>query len=123
MKEDLMKNPLHGALGDGHDLGTTARDTLGDLTGEYHRFLADIEEMIEATTTLTGEDLTRAKAALAARFAAARGSVADAGAAVGERARGAARVTDSYVHDNPWQAIGIGAAVGLLVGFMLARRR
>jgi ElaB/YqjD/DUF883 family membrane-anchored ribosome-binding protein len=27
-----------------------------------------------------------------------------------------------YVHDNPWQALGIAAAAGLVVGVLLARR-
>jgi ElaB/YqjD/DUF883 family membrane-anchored ribosome-binding protein len=41
---------------------------------------------------------------------------ADAGA------HAAARVTDDYVHDNPWQAIGVAAAVGFLAGLLIARR-
>jgi ElaB/YqjD/DUF883 family membrane-anchored ribosome-binding protein len=39
-----------------------------------------------------------------------------------ESARAAARVTDDYVRDNPWQAIGIAAAVGFLAGLALSRR-
>jgi len=31
-------------------------------------------------------------------------------------------VTDAYVHDQPWKAIGIGAALGFVLGFALARR-
>jgi ElaB/YqjD/DUF883 family membrane-anchored ribosome-binding protein len=31
-------------------------------------------------------------------------------------------VTDEYVHENPWQAIGIGAAIGFLVGLVVSRR-
>jgi ElaB/YqjD/DUF883 family membrane-anchored ribosome-binding protein len=31
-------------------------------------------------------------------------------------------VTDQYVHANPWRAIGIAAAAGMLLGLMLARR-
>lgn len=110
-------------MNDGDGLAAISRETLAEMSGEYHRFLSDIEDMIEATTSLTGEDLAQAKAALSARLAAARESIAEAGGAVGDRARQAARVTDSYVHENPWQAIGIGAALGLLVGFLLARRR
>ena len=34
----------------------------------------------------------------------------------------AARATDDYVHDNPWQAIGVAAAVGFLVGLVISRR-
>ena len=39
-----------------------------------------------------------------------------------EMLKRAARVTDDYVHDNPWQAIGIAAAVGVLVGLLMNRR-
>ena len=28
-----------------------------------------------------------------------------------------------YVRDNPWQSLGLAAAVGLLVGLLVARRR
>ena len=34
----------------------------------------------------------------------------------------AVKVTDDYVHENPWRSIGIGAAAGLLIGFLAARR-
>jgi len=37
-------------------------------------------------------------------------------------ARHAAEVTDDYVHDSPWQAIGVGALFGLLAGMVIARR-
>ena len=29
---------------------------------------------------------------------------------------------DDYVHEKPWQGIGVGAAVGLVLGLLLARR-
>ena len=34
----------------------------------------------------------------------------------------AARVADDYVHDKPWQAIGIAAGVGLIIGLLIGRR-
>ena len=44
-----------------------------------------------------------------------------------ERGREAARQTDEYVHDNPWQSIAVGAGVaaivGIAIGVMLADRR
>ena len=42
--------------------------------------------------------------------------------AVMERGRKAARATDDYVHDNPWQAISIAGAIGLLLGLLVGRR-
>ena len=38
-------------------------------------------------------------------------------------ARQAADYTDGYVHENPWRAIGMGAAIGLLVGFLVSQTR
>ena len=34
----------------------------------------------------------------------------------------AARVTDEYVHDNPWSAVGIAAGIGFMIGLLIGRR-
>ncbi|HLS51996.1 MAG TPA: DUF883 family protein [Burkholderiaceae bacterium] len=39
-----------------------------------------------------------------------------------EQGRKAARATDDYVHDNPWQAMGVAAVAGLLLGVLISRR-
>ena len=90
--------------------------------GEFHNFIADIEDLVSSMTSLTGEELARAKAKLNERVAAARESISEAGQEISLRARKAAHDTDQYVHENPWQAIGIGAALGLLIGVLVARR-
>ena len=90
--------------------------------GEFHNFIADIEDLITSMTPLTGEDLARAKAKLSARVAAAKESVDEMSSEVVQRARKTARVTNRYVEDNPWQAVGIGAALGMLIGVLLGRR-
>jgi ElaB/YqjD/DUF883 family membrane-anchored ribosome-binding protein len=38
-----------------------------------------------------------------------------------DHAKAAARYTDDYVHDNPWRAVGVAAAVGL-IGLLMNRR-
>lgn len=102
---------------------TAATDgALSRVSNEFNSFLTDIEEMIKATTSLTGEDLTRAKAKLSARVTKAKESIDEMSGVIAERARSTAKITDSYVHAQPWQAIGIGAAVGLLIGLALAPR-
>ena len=93
------------------------------VKGEMRNFAADIEDLITSTTSLTAEDLTRAKEKISARAAALKTSVEQMGGAVAERARSTAKATDTYVHERPWQSIGIVAAVGLLIGYALAGRR
>lgn len=107
--------------GDGSLRNTGAAAKPAEAT-EFRNFIADVEDLVKATGSLTGDDLARAKAKLNARIASAKHSVEEMGEAAVGRVRYAAKVTDSYVHDNPWKAVGAGAALGLLVGFLIARR-
>ena len=34
----------------------------------------------------------------------------------------AAKATDEYVKENPWKAVGVGTAVGVVIGMLIARR-
>jgi ElaB/YqjD/DUF883 family membrane-anchored ribosome-binding protein len=45
-----------------------------------------------------------------------------AGEKVAAQTKEIADRADSYVHDNPWTGVGIGAAVGVVLGVLLARR-
>ena len=38
-----------------------------------------------------------------------------------EGARQVSKTTDTYVRDNPWQVVGIAAAIGIAVGFLVTR--
>jgi ElaB/YqjD/DUF883 family membrane-anchored ribosome-binding protein len=89
---------------------------------EVKSFLADIEDLVKETTSLTGDDLARAKVKLTERVSAAKQSVEDMGSDIAQRARKSAKATDDYVREQPWKAIGAGAAVAFLLGFVLARR-
>jgi ElaB/YqjD/DUF883 family membrane-anchored ribosome-binding protein len=49
--------------------------------------------------------------------------IADEERALAACTKRAAEVTDEYLHEHPWTAIGMAAAFGLLVGFLLGQRR
>jgi ElaB/YqjD/DUF883 family membrane-anchored ribosome-binding protein len=38
------------------------------------------------------------------------------------KTKDAAQATDQYVKENPWQSVGLGACVGLLVGLLISRK-
>jgi ElaB/YqjD/DUF883 family membrane-anchored ribosome-binding protein len=112
--ESDRKNTLSS---NGHD------ESSGSLVShEFQNFLADIEDLIKQTTAVTGEDLSLVKAKLSERVAAAKHSVNQMAAGVNEKAHQGVTVTNEYVHAKPWQAIGAGAVIGLLLGFVLGRR-
>ena len=50
------------------------------------------------------------------------GGVEEVGENLANRARKTAESTNAYVHEQPWTAIGAGAAAGVLVGYLLTRR-
>lgn len=91
--------------------------------GEFRNFISDVEDLVKASTSMTGDDLVRAKAALSARVHKAKQSMEKMGDDMAEQARHTAKVTNTYVHEHPWQSIGIGAALGLLIGVIFARTK
>jgi ElaB/YqjD/DUF883 family membrane-anchored ribosome-binding protein len=92
------------------------------ITRELHNFLADIEDLIKDTTSLTGEELAQARDKLNERVAKARAVVEAAGESITQRARHTAEATNDYVHQKPWMALGAGAALAFLAGVIVARR-
>lgn len=109
----------NGTPTDGGDVGDGAQS---GIAREYHAFLSDVQDLLSSATSMTAEDFARAKAKLSARISAARASVGRAGSAVAEGARSSAKATDHYVREQPWQAVGISAVAGVLIGFLLGRR-
>ena len=109
----------NGTPVDGGDSGEGAQSA---VAREYHAFISDVEHLVSSATSMTGEDFARAKAKLSARISAARASVGRAGSSAADRARSGAKATDHYVRGQPWQAVGISAVAGLLIGFLLGRR-
>lgn len=95
----------------------------GAVPREVHNFLSDIEHLIEETTSITGEDLARAKARIGERIAEARHAVSETGSALAVGTRHNAEIANRYVQERPWTMIGIGVVLGGLVGFLLARTR
>lgn len=39
-----------------------------------------------------------------------------------ERGRSAAQSAGAYVQENPWKSVGLGAALGVFVGLLIARK-
>lgn len=96
--------------------------TTEKLLADLQLVIADAEELLKATAGEADEkvDAVRERAEESIRNAKTR--IAAAGEVLGEHSREAARHADQYVHDNPWNAIGVAAGIGLLLGLLLARK-
>ena len=78
--------------------------------------------LLRETAAETGERASDLRSQVAAKLLSAKLKLQDLQDDAGDRAKGAARVTDDFVRDNPWQAIGAAAALGFLVGVLISRR-
>jgi len=98
---------------------STKRD---QLKADFQRVMEDIDALLGAGGQKVEGEVKAIRDRLRERLEDARLRIGDLQYEGVERARRAARHTDEYVHEHPWHAVGVGAAIGLLVGVLIARR-
>ena len=92
------------------------------LIADFKVVIADAEELLKLTAGEAGEKLTEVRSRLHDRLSSAKGQVADAESLLREQACKMAAATDDYVHQKPWQAVGMAAGVAFLLGLLAGRR-
>ncbi len=92
------------------------------LATDLRVVIADAEELLRATAGQVGEKAVVARERIQESLRVAKDKLARAEEVVMDKTKAAARATDDYVHDHPWGAVGIAAAVGLVVGMLISRR-
>jgi len=92
------------------------------LVSDLKVLIGDTEELLKATAGQAGEKIATARERIQASLAVYKEKLVDAERALLERTKEAARATDEYVHDHPWQAVGVAAGIGFLLGMLIARR-
>lgn len=92
------------------------------IVADMKVLVADTEELLRATAAHAGEKAVAARERIQATLSSTKAKLIDAERALLEKTKQAARATDDYVHDNPWQAVGIAAGVGFLLGLLIGRR-
>lgn len=98
---------------------SAARD---QLVADLKAVVADAEELLRATKDAAGERVSAARARAEATLGKVRAKIASLDDMVVEHAKDAAKTADEYVHEHPWNAVGMAAAAGLVVGILLARK-
>src|SRR5512141_1825670 len=99
--------------------GETARTRLVD---DFSAVLAEAEDMLKRAADETGEKARDLRSQVETKLLHAKLRLQELEGQAMDQAKEAARATDDYVHDHPWQSIGIAAAVGFAAGLLLNRR-
>lgn len=96
--------------------------TKDKLAADLKVVIGDAEELLRATASQAGEKVAAARARIQDSMDVAKVKLAQAGEVGVDKAKEAARYTDDFVHEHPWKAVGVVAAVGVIIGMLISRR-
>lgn len=88
------------------------------IDGDRGAFAEDARALMTATADVAGEKIGEARRRLAAALERGREIAGD----VRDQTVEGAKAVDQKVRENPYQAVAIGVGVGILVGYLAARR-
>ena len=81
----------------------------GKMAADFRTMINDSEDLLKAAASVSGEGFGAARTKFEERVKSAKAMLADAS-------------PPEYIRGNPWTAVGIAVAAGLLVGFIAAKR-
>jgi len=105
-----------------NDLNDGMHDIKAVASGEIKNLIADVEDLMARIADLKDADVARVRSKVQRAVDATKQSLADGADTIRQHAQTVADTADDYVRDSPWQAIGIAALVGAVVGIIATRR-
>jgi ElaB/YqjD/DUF883 family membrane-anchored ribosome-binding protein len=98
------------------------RIAVDQLVDDLTAVIRDAENLLRATAAQTGEKVEEIRARAEESVRAAKERLAGIEDEALKHARVLAGEADEYVRGNPWQAVGIAAGIGLVLGVLMMRR-
>jgi ElaB/YqjD/DUF883 family membrane-anchored ribosome-binding protein len=102
---------------------STSTSTTEKLVSDVQQALSGAESMLEQAAGATAEKAAELRGRAMQQLRAMRETLQDAQGKALERTKAAAKATDDYVHDHPWQVVVGATAVGVVLGMLIARNR
>ena len=100
-----------------------SKDTTSEHLRAELKSLADtLEEVLNSSADKSKEEVSKLRSKAEQALKESRYRLGETGDALAKRTRETAARADEYVRDNPWTGVGIGAAVGVVLGVLLTRR-
>lgn len=99
----------------------TGHETRDRLMSDLKNVLREAETFVKSAGPQTTESLNNARAKVQETLNSAKNELMRMEESVVVRTKKAAKATDLYVTDHPWQSVGMGACVGLLCGLLIGQ--
>ncbi len=125
-----MENTFEGTAEQVRATGRRLKNDLSDGVGEVKaaasaeikNLIADVEDLMARIADLKDADVVRVRSKVQRAVDATKQSLAEGAETIRHHAQNVAGTADDYVRESPWQAIGIAALVGAVVGILATRR-
>ena len=100
-----------------------SKDTTSEHLRAELKSLADtLEEVLSSSADKSKDEVSKLRSKAEKALKESRYRLGETGDVLAKQTREAAARADEYVRDNPWTGVGIGAAVGVVLGVLLTRR-
>ena len=93
-----------------------------NLISDFKALMADAEDLIKATANHESGPLSAIRSKALDTLNNAKESLSSVEGTVVDKAKVVAEGADEFVHRNPWEAVGVAAGLGLLIGLFIRRR-
>lgn len=98
------------------------QDSSDQLRNELKTLADTLEEVMKSSGQASETEMAKLKEKAENVVKASRDTLAQTSDKIVEHTKEMAGKADSYVHDKPWNGIGMAAAAGLVLGVLLSRR-
>ncbi len=100
-----------------------SKDTTSEHLRAELKSLADtLEEVLSASTDKSKGELEKLRGKAEKALKESRYRLGETSDVIAKQTREAAAKAEDYVRENPWTGVGIGAAIGVVLGVLLTRR-
>ena len=96
--------------------------TRDKIVDEFSAIVGEAETLLNKAATETGDKARDIRSQVEGKLLSAKLRLQELEGQAVDRAKEAARATDDFVHDHPWQSIGVAVAIGFVAGLLMNRR-
>ena len=100
----------------------TAKVDTDQLIADFKTLVADAESLLHATADQGGEGIEKIRAQTQDSLAQAKANLLELQEDLSAKAKAMAAGADEFVHQKPWESVGLAAGIGLLIGLLISRR-
>lgn len=122
--DQTTNNPTAGTTagnGKTYQPGSDTTEARERLMGDLKNAISDAEQWLRGAANAGTEELGEVKSKFQDTLRTAKGDLLKLEDTVLAKTKLAAQSADTYVHDNPWKSVVVGAVIGLLAGVIISR--